>query len=380
MIRFICPELERKSPSQMILTELMIHKTSSVENWSDLNGTYVKHNRYLKGPDDINNYINTLALYTQNSFNVDKMYKTIANFATFTGLSITNYTGLSSETIQFNVRTVDDITSGYFYTIFTETGIIFTKPVRQSASVDRGVVTEFISKTEKSDPVLKYFENPTTIGYLADPAKWIIGADINTITPAIINSTWKQLANNKAKSKTKTITFVSGVEMNALDYIRHNLDIYIVMSRVTMEKNLYQYTAVLESNETWAINGQDYYYPGQTGIIESGSNANGTYIKYADGTMIAWIIKTASVAITNSWGAIYWGWMGQFSYPATFISAPSETATVSDNNPAGSAAVGFLAELNNTTTTSKKYMLWRPGSTSAITYTISIQAIGRWRA
>ena len=40
-------------------------------------------------------------------------------------------------------------------------------------------------------------------------------------------------------------------------------------------------------------------------IIESGSNSNGSYIKFADGTMICYKEIQVTSNITNSWGNLY---------------------------------------------------------------------------
>ena len=40
-------------------------------------------------------------------------------------------------------------------------------------------------------------------------------------------------------------------------------------------------------------------------IVESGSNANGNYIKYADGTMICTKKETGQAKITSTWGNLY---------------------------------------------------------------------------
>lgn len=43
-----------------------------------------------------------------------------------------------------------------------------------------------------------------------------------------------------------------------------------------------------------------------SGIIESGSNANGNYIKYAEGTMICYKqVRFGNMSIRNPWGAFY---------------------------------------------------------------------------
>ena len=52
--------------------------------------------------------------------------------------------------------------------------------------------------------------------------------------------------------------------------------------------------------------GNKYY----SGIVESGSNNNGNYIKFADGTMICYLnIRVTDQAINNQYGtsALYFG-------------------------------------------------------------------------
>lgn len=63
------------------------------------------------------------------------------------------------------------------------------------------------------------------------------------------------------------------------------------------------------------------------GIIESGSNANGNYVKYSDGTMIC----DVRMSMTNfTPHASYHGFTNTWSYPASFISTPRVIATAND--------------------------------------------------
>lgn len=54
-------------------------------------------------------------------------------------------------------------------------------------------------------------------------------------------------------------------------------------------------------------------------IIESGSNANGNYVKYADGTMICYMnIEVTDQALNNTYGSLYQG-SRTWTYPVEFI-------------------------------------------------------------
>jgi hypothetical protein len=61
-------------------------------------------------------------------------------------------------------------------------------------------------------------------------------------------------------------------------------------------------------------------------IIESGSNANGNFVKYADGTQICILNITVTDQVINSaYGSLFQG-TRVWTYPASFSSAPSVSA------------------------------------------------------
>lgn len=57
-------------------------------------------------------------------------------------------------------------------------------------------------------------------------------------------------------------------------------------------------------------------------IFETNTNANGTYTKYADGTMICFYTQTAAVTTSAGGSAPFSGLSGGMTFPATFISVP----------------------------------------------------------
>ena len=69
-------------------------------------------------------------------------------------------------------------------------------------------------------------------------------------------------------------------------------------------------------------------------IIESGDNANGNYVRFADGTQICWHCWTKLYNCVNAApGGLYYssGSTGEIlTYPATFALPPSVTFTVAD--------------------------------------------------
>ena len=62
-------------------------------------------------------------------------------------------------------------------------------------------------------------------------------------------------------------------------------------------------------------------------VIERGSNANGEYVKFSDGTMICSILKTVTdQAINSTYGSLYTG-TRTWTFPAVFVDSPVVTAS-----------------------------------------------------
>lgn len=112
--------------------------------------------------------------------------------------------------------------------------------------------------------------------------------------------------------------------------------------------------------------------------FESGSNANGSYIKFNDGTLICYVRKVVNFSFSSSkkWGSVWESdatSLGNFPY--TFYEVP----IVSITNSSGTG--GFIEGFYGTTTTAIGSMyMCRPLDTNIPQpYTLSIIAIGRWK-
>lgn len=110
-------------------------------------------------------------------------------------------------------------------------------------------------------------------------------------------------------------------------------------------------------------------------IIETGTNSDGSWIKYNDGTMICYITKEYNnVNITNSWGSVYESDRIQLgNFPQQFINIPTITA-----NCVRGLSV-FLEALSPTNTSIGETWFMRPVSQSNTSSTISFIAIGKWK-
>lgn len=111
-------------------------------------------------------------------------------------------------------------------------------------------------------------------------------------------------------------------------------------------------------------------------IIETGSNTNGTYIRWADGTQICHrrygVGLTVGAAIGN---LFYSGAISPVSFAVGFASVPIVELTLEDT-----AAVSWLAAGGQSTAmvTPTMYIVSPQSSGSARTYFIDVLAIGRW--
>ena len=109
-------------------------------------------------------------------------------------------------------------------------------------------------------------------------------------------------------------------------------------------------------------------------IIESGSNANGSYLKFADGTMICAKIHSFPENSNNNAGPV-------INYPATFASVTTvlgSSATILSSSADSSIVVEAQA---NTSTSMKAKALQHSAATVSdptIEVSASLVAIGRW--
>lgn len=110
-------------------------------------------------------------------------------------------------------------------------------------------------------------------------------------------------------------------------------------------------------------------------IVAQGTANGGTYIKFADGTMICTKKHSITTACQNAWGSMYYsGEINIGSLPANFTAVPAVTALSTGPNEF------FLGSIRNTTTSTWGQMyIYRPLSTGSSSYVVDLVAIGRWK-
>lgn len=115
------------------------------------------------------------------------------------------------------------------------------------------------------------------------------------------------------------------------------------------------------------------------GIIESGSNSNGNWTKFEDGTMIC--TRTIAVAIdcTNSWGNLYYGQNNdKYNFAQSFIEPPILNLQYSM-----SGALSFIPIVYSGIEIDKdgfkRIEIARPNSVTNVGVKVYFIAIGKWK-
>lgn len=109
-------------------------------------------------------------------------------------------------------------------------------------------------------------------------------------------------------------------------------------------------------------------------IIETGSNANGTYTKYADGTMICNGAISITLTITTATGSLYVSTgAASITYPATFIATPKHLSVTQY-----AQTTVWVNVCNPLSTTAGQVFMMSSTSRASQGYAATFIAIGRW--
>lgn len=108
-------------------------------------------------------------------------------------------------------------------------------------------------------------------------------------------------------------------------------------------------------------------------LFEYGSNANGEYVRWADGTQICVKRMSFPGAVDTAVGSIFLSSAkGLGSWPAAFVATPHRTVFQR-------GAFGLYSGSTPTETSAGEVLFWRPSSTASIANPdVDIIGIGRW--
>lgn len=110
-------------------------------------------------------------------------------------------------------------------------------------------------------------------------------------------------------------------------------------------------------------------------IVESGSNANGSYIKFSDGTMICY--KVTDVIVINidvAWGSLFEGTVDMGQFPINFVETPAISIV-----PLGSGMLIEQAGANATPNSWGLVTAVRPTAVQNVSARFYMTAIGKWK-
>lgn len=108
------------------------------------------------------------------------------------------------------------------------------------------------------------------------------------------------------------------------------------------------------------------------GIIERGSNANGQYVRFADGTQVCWNTDATQRAIPTASGTLYVSAPATLTFPSAFSVTPVATLQAADavNAPAWAGS--------SSTTTTGITAAYLVSASNTATAKLAYVAVGRW--
>lgn len=112
------------------------------------------------------------------------------------------------------------------------------------------------------------------------------------------------------------------------------------------------------------------------GVVESGSNTNGNWVKFSDGTMICWhAITVTNQAINTSYTSGHYTGNRTLTFPQTFIDVP--VPLLSKFRWGTSAS--WVPFANCTESTIQIYAMDTVSRATGTSVYISYAVIGRWK-
>ena len=116
-------------------------------------------------------------------------------------------------------------------------------------------------------------------------------------------------------------------------------------------------------------------YVGGYPIVESGGNASGQWLKFADGTMVAWVNVTKNNIAFNSYAGGWYLGTYNWTFPLPFIAAP----VVACGQFKWGSGASIPLSRGATTTTATLSGMDAVARASGTPVDISAVAVGKWR-
>lgn len=114
-------------------------------------------------------------------------------------------------------------------------------------------------------------------------------------------------------------------------------------------------------------------------IVESGSNANGSYIKFSDGTMICIRTITETTECNQGWGSLFVKTIpGPWNFAQEFITIPHVQITLLTTTPVSCWLINY-GQPSVTKTNFSNISIARAVASDSVSFQANIFAIGKWK-
>ena len=114
-------------------------------------------------------------------------------------------------------------------------------------------------------------------------------------------------------------------------------------------------------------------------IVESGSNANGSYIKFSDGTMICIRTITETTDCNQGWGSLFVKTIpGPWNFAQEFITIPHVQITLLTTTPVSCWLINY-GQPSVTKTNFSNISIARAVASDSVSFQANIFAIGKWK-
>ena len=190
-------------------------------------------------------------------------------------------------------------------------------------------------------------------------ALWDSSAPITTVpvylnTQNIVADVWTKV------SLSTTISLVAAVKISVYIVCEGNGSMRVALPQLEVGNTYYATQATIDS------------------MIDSGSNANGNYIKYGDGTMICRIKQiVADQAIISAYGSLFLGYRA-WTFPAPFIDTVNLVVSPGEGKW-GTGASWQTSAISVGTTSCQLNFLDTISRAAGTNFVYSVTAIGRWK-
>lgn len=178
------------------------------------------------------------AVFDNQPFDTDDM--TISEYETFSGITITDESGKSSDSFYWKTNGIIEIDSPFWFTILTDSGLIFARPAR--IGKNKGVVND-------SD-LIAVSETKKNTAYTEDGNQAFLSGNI--LKSSDLNADeFNEMARKQNAMANRISFFSSSADLiNALDFVIYNGTTYMIVSRngdvfeaVLIDENTYTSTA-----------------------------------------------------------------------------------------------------------------------------------------